>query len=290
MKSKRITVSITNRDALSLDKYLHDISKIKLLSIDQEVALCQMIKMGEPRAVEKLIEANLRFVVSVAKQYQHKGLSLGDLINEGNIGLIKAASKFDETKGFRFISFAVHWIRQSVMQAVTEQTRTVKLPFNQVYGISKTNKTCSVLEQELQRTPTIKEIAERLGVEDLKIEDYLSNGRLNVSLNSTLNADKEHTLIEILKCDCADTDDHLIKSSLTENLLQLLNSLPKREAQIMRLYLGIGEPYPLQLEDIAMILRLSKERVRQVKDKAMRELRRRGKPFLSKLGIFGTGD
>jgi RNA polymerase primary sigma factor len=289
MKQKPITASITNRDALSLDKYLHDISKIKLLSIDQEVLLCQMIRAGEERAVKKLIESNLRFVVSVAKQYQHKGLSLGDLINEGNIGLIKAASKFDETKGFRFISFAVHWIRQSVMQAVTEQTRTVKLPFNQVYGITRTNRASARLEQELQRSPTITEIAEHLGVEDLKIEDYLTNGRLNISLNSSLNADEEKTLMEILKCDCPDTDEHLIKSSLTENLLQLLNSLPKREAQVMRLYLGIGEHYPLQLDDIALILRLSKERVRQVKDKALKELRRRGKPFLSKLGIFGAG-
>ncbi len=288
MKQKRITATITNRDALSLDKYLHDISKIKLLTIDQEVLLCQMIRTGEARAVEKLIESNLRFVVSVAKQYQHKGLSLGDLINEGNIGLIKAASKFDETKGFRFISFAVHWIRQSVMQAVTEQTRTVKLPFNQVYGISRTNKACARLEQELQRSPTITEIAERMGVEDLKIEDYLTNGRLNISLNSSLNADKEKTLIEVLKCDCPDTDEPLIKLSLTENLLQLLNSLPKREAQVMRLYLGIGELHPLQLDDIALLLRLSKERVRQVKDKALKELRRRGKPFLRKLGIFGA--
>jgi RNA polymerase primary sigma factor len=213
---------------------------------------------------------------------------LGDLINEGNIGLIKAASKFDETKGFRFISFAVHWIRQLVMQAVTEQTRTVKLPFNQVYGISRTNKACAKLEQELQRSPSVTEIAEHMGVEELKIEDYLTNGRLNVSLNMSVNEDKDRTLMEILKCDCPDTDDHLIKSSLTENLLQLVNSLPKREAQVMRLFLGIGEEYPLGLDDIAIILCLSKERVRQVKDKALKELRRRGKPFLSKLGIFGA--
>jgi RNA polymerase primary sigma factor len=288
MNSRRITISITNRDALSLDKYLHDISKIKLLTIDQEVALCAMIRAGDPFAIEKLIKSNLRFVVSIAKKYQHKGLSLGDLINEGNIGLIKAASKFDETKGFRFISFAVHWIRQLVMQAVTEQTRTVKLPFNQVYGISRTNKACAKLEQELQRSPSITEIAEHMGVEELKIEDYLTNGRLNVSLNMSVNEDKDRTLMEIIKCDCPDTDDHLIKLSLTENLLQLVNSLPKREAQVMRLFLGIGEEYPLGLDDIAIILCLSKERVRQVKDKALKELRRRGKPFLSKLGIFGA--
>lgn len=289
MKQMRITPTITKRDSASLDKYLNDISRIKLLTIDEEVLLCQKIKQGDQSAIDRLINANLRFVVSVAKQYQHKGLSLGDLINEGNIGLIKAASKFDESKGFRFISFAVYWIKQSVMQAITEQTRTVKLPFNQVYGISKTNKTSSVLEQELQRTPTAGEISERLGIEEWKIKDYYNNSKLSVSLNSAVNVDEDRCLIEVIKCDCPETDEHLLKGSLTDNLLHLLNTLPKREAQIMTLYLGIGEPYALQLEDIAIIFNLSKERVRQIKDKALKELRRRGKPYLSKLGIYNSG-
>jgi RNA polymerase primary sigma factor len=284
----RITASITKRDSASLDKYLNDISRIKLLSIDDEVLLCSKIRQGDQLAIEKLVKSNLRFVVSVAKQYQHKGLSLGDLINEGNIGLIKSASKFDETKGFRFISFAVYWIKQSVMQAITEQIRTVKLPFNQVYGISKTNKTSSILEQELQRTPTTCEISEYLGIEEWKIKDYYSNAKLSVSLDSMVNADEDKCLIDIIKNDCPDPDDQLVRSSLTDNLLHLLNTLPKREAEIMTLYLGIGEPYALQLEDIAIIYNLSKERVRQIKDKALKELRRRGKPYLSKLGIYNS--
>lgn len=285
----KITQSITKRDSASLDKYLNDISRIKLLTIEEEVLLCQKIKQGDQSAIDRLIKANLRFVVSVAKQYQHKGLGLGDLINEGNIGLIKAASKFDESKGFRFISFAVYWIKQSVMQAITEQTRTVKLPFNQVYGISKTNKASSVLEQELQRTPTCSEISERLGVEEWKIKDYYNNAKISVSLNAVVHVDEERSLIDVIKCDCPDTDEELLKGSLTDNLLHLLNTLPKREAQIMTLYLGIGEPYALQLEDIAIIFNLSKERVRQIKDKALKELRRRGKPYLSKLGIYNSG-
>jgi len=285
----KITQSITKRDSASLDKYLNDISRIKLLTIEEEVLLCQKIKQGDQSAIDRLIKANLRFVVSVAKQYQHKGLGLGDLINEGNIGLIKAASKFDESKGFRFISFAVYWIKQSVMQAITEQTRTVKLPFNQVYGISKTNKASSALEQELQRTPTCREISERLGIEEWKIKDYYNNAKISVSLNSAIQIDEERSLIEVIKCDCPETDEELLKGSLTDNLLHLLNTLPKREAQIMTLYLGIGEPYALQLEDIAIIFNLSKERVRQIKDKALKELRRRGKPYLSKLGIYNSG-
>jgi RNA polymerase primary sigma factor len=289
MKQMKITQSITKRDSASLDKYLNDISRIKLLTIEEEVLLCQKIKQGDQSAIDRLIKANLRFVVSVAKQYQHKGLGLGDLINEGNIGLIKAASKFDESKGFRFISFAVYWIKQSVMQAITEQTRTVKLPFNQVYGISKTNKTSATLEQELQRTPTCAEISERLGIEEWKIKDYYNNAKISVSLNSAVHVDEERSLIEVIKCDCPETDEDLLKGSLTDNLLHLLNTLPKREAQIMTLYLGIGEPYALQLEDIAIIFNLSKERVRQIKDKALKELRRRGKPYLSKLGIYSSG-
>ena len=175
------------------------------------------------------------------------------------------------------------------MQAITEQTRTVKLPFNQVYGISKTNKTSSVLEQELQRTPTCSEISERLGIEEWKIKDYYNNAKISVSLNSSVHVDEDRSLIEVIKCDCPETDEQLVKGSLTDNLLHLLNTLPKREAQIMTLYLGIGEPYALQLEDIAIIFNLSKERVRQIKDKALKELRRRGKPYLSKLGIYNSG-
>jgi RNA polymerase primary sigma factor len=288
MKQMRITASITKRDSASLDKYLNDISRIRLLTIDEEVQLCIKIKQGDPLAIEKLVKSNLRFVVSVAKQYQHKGLSLGDLINEGNIGLIKSASKFDETKGFRFISFAVYWIKQSVMQAITEQTRTVKLPFNQVYGISKTNKTSSKLEQELQRTPTSAEISEYLGLEEWKVKDYYNNAKRSVSLDSLVNVDGEKCLIDIIKNDSPDPDDQMVRGSLTDNLLHLLNTLPKREAEIMTLYLGIGEPYALQLEDIAIIFNLSKERVRQIKDKALKELRRRGKPYLSKLGIYNS--
>jgi RNA polymerase primary sigma factor len=288
MKPMRITASITKRDSASLDKYLSDISRIRLLSIEEEVLLCQKIRQGDPAAIEKLVKSNLRFVVSVAKQYQHKGLSLGDLINEGNIGLIKSASKFDETKGFRFISFAVYWIKQAVMQAITEQTRTVKLPFNQVYGISKTNRTSSKLEQTLQRPPTTAEISEEMGVEEWKIKDYYNNAKISVSLNSPVNVDGEKCLVDIIKNDCADPDEQLIVGSLTKDLLHLLNTLPKREARIMTLFLGIGEPYAMQLEDIAVLFNLSKERVRQIKDKALKELRRRGKPYLSKLGIYNS--
>jgi RNA polymerase primary sigma factor len=286
MKSTKITVSITKRDSASLDKYFNDISKIKLLSVEQEVLLCKKIRQGDQLATNKLISANLRFVISVSKRYQHKGLGLGDLINEGNIGLIKAAAKFDETKGFKFISFAVYWIKQAVMQAITEQTRTVKLPFNQVYGISKTNKASAALEQELQRTPTTSEISAHSGIEEWKVKDYMSHSKLGISLHSAAHVDNEQSLLEVLKNDCSEPDEALVKVSLTDNLLQLLNTLPKREAQIMTLFLGIGEPHALQLDDIAMMFGLSKERVRQIKDKALKELRRRGKPFLFKLGIY----
>lgn len=286
MKSTKITVSITKRDSASLDKYFNDISKIKLLSVEQEVLLCRKIRQGDQLATNKLISANLRFVISVSKRYQHKGLGLGDLINEGNIGLIKAAAKFDETKGFKFISFAVYWIKQAVMQAITEQTRTVKLPFNQVYGISKTNKASAALEQQLQRIPTTSEISAHSGIEEWKVKDYMSHSKLGVSLHAPAHADHDQSLLEILKNDCTEPDEALVKVSLTDNLLQLLNTLPKREAQIMTLFLGIGEPYALQLDDIAMLFGLSKERVRQIKDKALKELRRRGKPFLFKLGIY----
>jgi RNA polymerase primary sigma factor len=288
MKSTKITVSITKRDSPSIDKYFNDINKFKLLTIEQEVLLCGKIKEGDQMATNKLISSNLRFVVSVVKRYQHKGLGLGDLINEGNIGLIKAATKFDETKGFKFISFAVYWIRQSAMQAITEQTRTVKLPFNQVYGISKTNKAIAKLEQELQRTPTTSEIAEATGIEEWKVKDYVSHSKPGVSLNAPAHADNQQSLLEIIASDCSQTDAGPVKVSTTIDLLHLLNTLPKREAQIMILFLGIGQPHALQLEDIAITFGLSKERVRQIKDKAMKELIRRGKPYLSKLGIYNS--
>jgi RNA polymerase primary sigma factor len=288
MKQAKIAVTITKRDSQSLDKYFHDISKLKLLTMDEEVLLCGKIRQGDQLAIHKLVNSNLRFVISVSKIYQHKGLALCDLINEGNIGLIKAAAKFDETKGFKFISFAVYWIRQAVMQAITEQTRTVKLPFNQVYGISKMNKASAHLEQQLQRTPTIGEISEHSGIEEWKVKDYFSHSRLSVSLNAQTHIDSEQSLLDVLKNECPEPDNELIKESLTDNLLHLLNTLPKREAQIMTLYLGIGEPHALQLEDIALLFDLSKERVRQIKDKALKELRRRGKPFLSKLGIYSA--
>ena len=284
MRHLKIGLTITGRDSASLDKYLNDISKIPLLSNEEEIAISKKIKDGDQAAYQHLVNANLRFVVSVAKQYQHRGLSLGDLINEGNIGLIKAAGRFDDTYGFKFISFAVWWVRQTIMQALAEQTRVVRLPLNQVAAISRINKAIAKLEQRYERPPTVAEISAFLGMAPEFIDDYLSHAGLPVSLDSPIADSSNMTMSDQLEGDLSRPDDGLVQDSALQDMDHLIKTLPKRQAHIIRLYYGIGTNEPKQLHDIADIYGLSKERVRQIKDQALKELKRRGTTYFVKLG------
>ena len=286
MRHLKIGLTITGRDSASLDKYLMDISKIPLLTAEEEILLSRKIKAGDELAYHHLVNANLRFVVSVAKQYQHRGLVLGDLINEGNIGLIKAAGRFDDTLGFKFISFAVWWIRQTIMQALAEQTRVVRLPLNQVAAISRINKAIAKLEHRFERHPTVAEISEFIGIGTEFIQDYLSHAGLSVSLDSPTQGLTDHSLGEYLEGDLAMPDEGMVQNSAFQEVDHLIKTLPKRQAHIIRLYYGIGTEEPKQLHDIAEIYGLSKERVRQIKDQALKELKRRGSPYFVKLGII----
>ena len=286
MRHLKIGLSITGRDSASLDKYLLDISKISLLSLEEEIILSKKIKAGDELAYQHLVNANLRFVVSVAKQYQNRGLSLGDLINEGNIGLIKAAGRFDDTYGFKFISFAVWWIRQTIMHAIAEQTRVVRLPLNQVSAITRINRAISRLEHSLERSPSIAEISDYIGMDAAFIREYLSHAGLPVSLDSPTPGAEEHTLGDQLQGTLALPDDQLLQNSSLQEMDRLIKTLPKRQAHIVRLYYGIGTDEPKQLHDIADMYGLSKERVRQIKDQALKELKRRGSSYFIKLGAI----
>ncbi len=273
MRQLKITQSITNRESQSLDKYLHEIGKVDLITAEEEVILAQKIREGDQAALERLTKTNLRFVVSVAKQYQNQGLTLGDLINEGNLGLIKAAKRFDETKGFKFISYAVWWIRQSILQAIAEQSRIVRLPLNQVGSLSKISKAFSRLEQEFEREPSPEELADNLETTVEKISDTLSNSGRHVSMDAPFVQGEENTLLDVLENSDPNTDSALINESLSEEIKRSLSTLTEREREIIVLFFGLSTNHPLSLEEIGEKFNLTRERVRQIKDKALQRLR-----------------
>jgi RNA polymerase primary sigma factor len=286
MRQLKITQSITNRESQSLDKYLHEIGKVDLITAEEEVILAQKIREGDQAALERLTKTNLRFVVSVAKQYQNQGLTLGDLINEGNLGLIKAAKRFDETKGFKFISYAVWWIRQSILQAIAEQSRIVRLPLNQVGSLSKISKAFSRLEQQFEREPSPEELAENLETTVEKISDTLSNSGRHVSMDAPFVQGEENTLLDVLENSDPNTDSNLINESLSEEIKRSLSTLTEREREIIVLFFGLSTNHPLSLEEIGEKFNLTRERVRQIKDKALQRLRHtsRSKILKSYLG------
>ncbi|MGV6861044.1 MAG: sigma-70 family RNA polymerase sigma factor [Putridiphycobacter sp.] len=275
MRQLKITKSITNRESQSLDKYLQDIGREELITAEMEVELAKKIKQGDQRALEKLTRANLRFVVSVAKQYQNQGLTLPDLINEGNLGLIKAAQKFDETRGFKFISYAVWWIRQSILQALAEQARIVRLPLNQVGSLNKINKAFSKLEQEYERAPSAEELAEILEVPEDKIKESMKVAGRHVSMDAPLSSSEDGgTLMDVMaNNDSPNADKHLLAESLQKEIERSLSTLTDKEKEIIRLFFGIGMNHGLTLEEIGTKFNLTRERVRQIKEKAIRRLR-----------------
>lgn len=274
MRQLKITKQITNREHQSLDKYLTEIGKVDLITSDQEVELARRIREGDARALEKLALANLRFVVSVAKQYQNNGMSLGDLINEGNVGLIKAASRFDETRGFKFISYAVWWIRQSIMQALAEQSRIVRLPLNRVSSVSRINRTFSELEQKYQREPTTEELAKVLDVTPEEIANNLRVSGRQVSLDAPLVQGEDSSLSDVLADDSSvRPDDELMRDSLRREVDLALSTLTAREADVISLYFGLQGRQALTLDEIGEKFNLTRERVRQIKEKSTRRLR-----------------
>jgi RNA polymerase primary sigma factor len=282
MRQLKITKSITNRESASLDKYLQEIGKEELITVEEEVELAQRIKKGDQAALEKLTRANLRFVVSVAKQYQNQGLSLPDLINEGNLGLIKAAEKFDETRGFKFISYAVWWIRQSILQALAEQSRIVRLPLNQVGSLNKINKAYSKFEQEHERKPSPEELAESLELPADKVADTLRVSGRHVSVDAPFVDGEDNSLLDVLvNNDSPNADRLLIQESLAKEIHRALATLTEREADIIRLFFGIG-CQEMTLEEIGERFGLTRERVRQIKEKAIRRLRHTSRSKLLK--------
>lgn len=275
MRELRIDQSITGRDIASVNKYMTEIGKIPLLTIEEEVQLARKVREGDQLALERLVRTNLRFVVSVAKKYQNRGLSLGDLINEGNLGLIRAATRFDDTKGFKFISFAVWWIRQSIMLAIAEQTRTIRLPLNIINSITQLNKTLSEMEQQLERIPTAEELASEADIEERRIAGYLREAQRCVSLDKVVNPDVGSTLLDIIVNSDAAPDAGFSADAAVHEVDMLLKILSKREQMILRLYYGLAGSPSFSLDDIAAIFKLSKERVRQLKDKGIKKLRSR---------------
>ena len=274
MRQLKITKQVTNRDTLSLDKYLHEIGKVELLSAEKEVELAKRIKRGDRQALETLIKANLRFVVSVSKQYQNQGLSLPDLINEGNLGLIKAAERFDETRGFKFISYAVWWIRQSILQALAEQARIVRLPLNKIGSINKINKAFSKLEQEYQREPTTEEVAELMETRPELVEDSMNFSSIHVSMDAPLRDEEANNMYDVmLNDDSPDPEGKLMDNSLRQEIERSLSTLGEREAEILRFYFGLNSYQPHTLEEIGDEFGLTRERVRQIKEKAIKKLK-----------------
>ncbi len=275
MRQLKITKSITNRESQSLEKYLQEIGKVDLLTPEEEVDLAKRIKQGDQAALEKLTKANLRFVVSVAKQYQNQGLSLSDLINEGNLGLIKAAQRFDETRGFKFISYAVWWIRQSILQALAEQSRIVRLPLNKVGSLNKINKAFSELEQEYEREPSAEELAEMLEIPTEEVETTLGVAARHVSMDAPFVEGEDNSLLDVLEnIGTPGTDQELEYSeSLRREIERSLSTLTDRQCDVIKLYFGIGVEHPMSLEDIGDKFGLTRERVRQIKDKAINKLR-----------------
>ncbi|MGA3013378.1 MAG: RNA polymerase sigma factor RpoD/SigA [Bacteroidales bacterium] len=283
MRQLKISKSITNRETASLDKYLQDIGKEELITTDEEVQLAQRIRTGDQRALEKLCKANLRFVVSVAKQYQNQGLSLPDLINEGNLGLIKAARRFDETRGFKFISYAVWWIRQSILQALAEQSRIVRLPLNQVGSLSKMNKVSSRLEQRFERPPSTDEIAQEMEISEHKVEETLRISTRTISMDAPIDQDDELRFLDVFVSeDAPGTDEDLIRESLAREVQRSLSTLAEKEREIINLFYGIGVPHNYTLEEIGDMFDLTRERVRQIKEKALRRLKHSSRSKLLK--------
>jgi len=270
----KITKQFTNRESLSLDKYLQEIGKVDLLTPDDEIELAIRIKQGDEKALEKLVKANLRFVVSVAKQYQNQGLSLGDLINEGNLGLIKAAKRFDETRGFKFISYAVWWIRQSILQALAEQSRIVRLPLNRVGALNKIGKAYSNLEQEFEREPSAQELAQELDMDVSEINDALRVSGRHVSMDAPFAQGEDNRLLDVLSNEEVPSPDYrLMNESLKKEIERALSTLTDREAEVIKLYFGLNGEHSLTLEEIGEKFNLTRERVRQIKEKAIRRLR-----------------
>lgn len=284
MRQLKITKSITNRESQSLEKYLQEIGKVDLLTPEEEVDLAKRIKQGDQIALEKLTKANLRFVVSVAKQYQNQGLSLSDLINEGNLGLIKAAQRFDETRGFKFISYAVWWIRQSILQALAEQSRIVRLPLNKVGSLNKINKAFSELEQEYEREPSPEELAEMLDIPTEEVETTLGVAARHVSMDAPFVEGEDNSLLDVLEnSGTPETDTGLAyRESLRREIDRSLNTLTDRQCDVIKLYFGIGVEHPMSLEDIGEKFGLTRERVRQIKDKAINKLRSKSRSKLLK--------
>lgn len=282
MRQLKISKSITNRESASLDKYLQEIGHEELLTTDQEVELAQRIRKGDKRALERLTKANLRFVVSVAKQYQNQGLSLPDLINEGNVGLIKAAEKFDETRGFKFISYAVWWIRQSILQAIAEQSRLVRLPLNQVGSVNKITRELNKFEQEHERKPSVDEIAERVDLPEDKIADAMKANSRHVSMDAPIADGEDSSMIDFLSGDSSNTDRELAIESLKAEVSRILKLLTDKEQKVLRAFFGIDGSPEMTLNEIGEKYNLTRERVRQIKEKALRRLRHNTKNKLLK--------
>lgn len=283
----KIQKQFTNRESQSLDKYLQEIGKVELLTPEEEIDLAIRIKKNDNVALEKLVKANLRFVVSVAKQYQNQGLTLGDLINEGNLGLIKAAKRFDETRGFKFISYAVWWIRQSILQALAEQSRIVRLPLNRVGALNKIGKAYSSLEQEFEREPSASELANELDMDVSEVSDHLKISGRHVSIDAPFTSGEENRLLDVIENDDQPAPDSMLMSeSLRSEIERVLSTLNERETEVLKLYFGINRDHALTLEEIGEMFNLTRERVRQIKEKAIRRLRHasRSKNLRSYLG------
>jgi RNA polymerase primary sigma factor len=284
MRQLKITKQITNRETASLDKYLQEIARVDLITAEEEVELAKRIKEGDKLALEKLTKANLRFVVSVSKQYQNQGLSLPDLINEGNLGLIKAAKRFDETRGFKFISYAVWWIRQSILQALAEQSRIVRLPLNKIGAINKVNQAYSSLEQQYERAPSSNEIADLLELSDAEVKQSMSNNNRHVSMDAPVGGDDEtrNMYDTMADNDLPDPEYELMRDSLRREIERSLSTLTAREGDVIRLYFGLQGSQPLTLEEIGEEFELTRERVRQIKEKALRRLKHTSRSKLLK--------
>lgn len=287
MRQLKIIKQVTNRETVSLDKYLHEIGKVELLSTEEEVNLARRLKEGDKAALDQLVKANLRFVVSVSKQYQNQGLSLPDLINEGNLGLIKAAQRFDETRGFKFISYAVWWIRQAILQALAEQSRIVKLPLNKIGSINKVNRAFIELEQKFEREPSVDELSEVLELAPSDIKEALKSSNRHISMDAPISQDEESNMYDVLLSNESPAPDRgLLNDSLRKEIERALATLTPREASIIRLYFGLNGKHPHTLEEIGEELDLTRERVRQIKEKAIKRLKQatRSKVLKSYLG------
>jgi len=274
MRQLRITKQVTNRDSSSVDKYLNEISRIGLLTADEEVELAKRIRKGDKQATERLIKANLRFVVSVSKQYQNQGLTLPDLINEGNLGLIKAAQRFDETKGFKFISYAVWWIRQTILQALAEQSRIVRLPQNKIVSLNKINKAFVELEQKFEREPSEYELSDVLEMTPEQVREYMGSSKRALSIDQPINDEEDRCMHDTMEnVDMPRPDDDLLYNSLKMEIRRALNQLTEREAKVLEMYFGLNSKHPFTLEEIGKELGLTRERVRQIKDKSIKNLK-----------------